>query len=194
MSNAYREQEHRRWLVLAGLMAALTAAGAITAITIPFLTPVPFTLQVLAVFITAGLLPPRYAAAAQATYLLVGVLGVPVFAGGGRGAGVLLGPFGGYLLAYPVAAGVGSLLMRRPTPGHRVAGLGAALAIIYAGGALGLIAFAHLTALRALALGVVPFIGWDALKAALAYPVIAQVRVLLPAPRQRRHGGEAHAP
>lgn len=167
---------------MAGLMAALTAVGALTAITVPLLSPVPFTLQVLAVFLTAGLLSPRYAVLAQGVYLLAGILGLPVFAGGARGLGVLLGPFAGYLWAYPAAAGLGSLVARR-FAGGRAAGLAVALIVIYAGGAAGLVVLGHLTLERAVVLGVLPFIPWDALKAALAYPVLGQLEVLLgPAP------------
>lgn len=172
---------HRRGVVLAGLMAALTAVGALTAITVPFLSPVPFTLQVLAVFIAAGLLPPRYAVLAEGVYLLAGVLGLPVFAGGARGLSVLLGPFGGYLWAYPAAAGLGSLAARRSPHGiARAAGLATTLVVIYAGGAAGLVLLGHLTLVRAVALGVLPFIPWDALKALLAYPVLRQLEPLLP--------------
>jgi biotin transport system substrate-specific component len=181
--------DHRRWLTIAGLMAALTAVGAVTSVTIPFLSPVPFTLQVLAVYLTAGLLPPRYAFAAQATYLLVGALGLPVFASGGRGFGVLLGPFGGYLWAYPLAASVGSAIMRAPGRARRVAGLVATLLTIYLGGTLGLLGFGRMPLTEAIGLGVVPFLPWDALKAVLAYPVIVQVRVLLPAPLPIATGG-----
>lgn len=183
---------HRRGVVLAGLMAALTAVGALTAITIPLLSPVPFTLQVLAVFLAAGLLPPRYAVLAEGVYLLAGVLGLPVFAGGARGLGVLLGPFGGYLWAYPAAAGLGSLAAHRSPPGiARAAGLATTLAIIYAGGAAGLVVLGHLTLVRAVAIGVLPFIPWDALKAVLAYPILGQLAGILPkapAPVSRADG------
>lgn len=165
-----------RYLVYAGLMAALTAVGALTAITIPALTPVPFTLQVLAVYLTLGLLPPRYAAAAQLAYLALGALGLPVFAGGARGIGVLVGPFAGYLWAYPVAAAVGSWLAHRTFRGGLVAGLAAALGLIYLGGAVGLVLGAHLSPAKAVLAGVVPFVAWDAVKAVVAYPIIRQVR------------------
>jgi biotin transport system substrate-specific component len=168
-------------LVYAGLMAALTAVGALTAITIPALTPVPFTLQVFAVYLTLGLLPPRYAAAAQLAYLALGALGLPVFAGGARGVGVLVGPFGGYLWAYPLAAAVGSWLAHRRFRGSLVLGLVAALILIYLGGASGLVAVAHLSPAKAIYAGVVPFVAWDALKAVVAYPVVRQVRRVMAA-------------
>lgn len=183
--------EHYRWVVMAGLMAALTAVGALTSITVPLLSPVPFTLQVLAVFLTAGLLPARYAVLAECAYLLVGALGLPVFAGGARGLGVLLGPFGGYLWAYPLAAGLGSAAAgRHPGAARRALGLGVTLLAIYAGGMAGLTVLGHLTWGRAAALGVLPFIPWDAFKAVLAYPALAQLEALLPHPPSRLAAGD----
>ena len=80
------------------LMAAVTAATA--QITVPIL-PVPFTLQVLAVILSGLLLGPRYGVLAQAIYVLVGAVGVPVFAEFSGSMGVVLGPTGGYLVPTP---------------------------------------------------------------------------------------------
>ena len=88
------------------LMAAVTAVAAQIAVPIP---PVPFTLQVLAVILSGLLLGPRYGALAQAIYVLVGAVGVPVFAEFSGGLGVILGPTGGYLVSYPIAAAVAGL-------------------------------------------------------------------------------------
>src|SRR5215207_7696744 len=85
------------------LMAAVTAVAA--QITVP-IEPVPFTFQVLAVILSGLLLGPRYGALAQAVYVLVGAVGVPVFSGFAGGLGVILGPTGGYLVSYPIAAAV----------------------------------------------------------------------------------------
>ncbi len=173
-----------RYLVFAGLLAALTAGGALTAVSLPFLSPVPFTLQVLAVFLTAGLLPPRYAMLSQAVYLLVGALGVPVFAGGQHGLGVLVGPFAGYLWAYPVAAGLGSVVAHRRRRGALAGGLIVALLIVYAGGFLGLMVGAGMSPLKAFLAGVLPFIGWDAIKGVIAYPIITQLTALVGEPHR----------
>src|SRR5215211_6026822 len=90
----------------AALMAAVTAVAAQIAIPI---FPVPFTLQVFAVVLSGFLLGPRYGALAQVIYLLVGAIGVPVFAQFKGGLGVVLGPTGGYLVSYPIAAAVAGL-------------------------------------------------------------------------------------
>ncbi|MDQ4126909.1 MAG: biotin transporter BioY, partial [Actinomycetota bacterium] len=80
------------------LMAAVTAVAAQITIPLPF-SPVPFTLQVPAVVLSGLLLGPRYGAVAQAIYVLLGAVGVPVFAGFKGGLGIIFGPTGGYLLS-----------------------------------------------------------------------------------------------
>ena len=79
-------------------MAGVTAVAAQIAIPTP---PVPFTLQVLAVILSGLLLGLRHGALAQAVYVSVGAVGVPVFAEFSGGLGVLLGPTGGYLFHTP---------------------------------------------------------------------------------------------
>jgi biotin transport system substrate-specific component len=96
-------------------LTALTAAAAQMSLHLPF-TPVPLSLQPTTVLIGAAALGPRLAAASQALYLLLGALGVPVFAASAilpPGAARLLGPTGGYLLAYPAAAFVTGWLAER---------------------------------------------------------------------------------
>ena len=90
-------------LVLTGLFAAFTAVCAIITIPLP-VTLVTINLALLAVFLTGALLPKGAALGAQAVYLLLGLVGVPVFAGFAAGPGILMGPTGGYLIAYPVMA------------------------------------------------------------------------------------------
>jgi biotin transport system substrate-specific component len=89
-----------KYIVLAGLFAALTAVGAF--LKIPFY-PVPFTLQTFFTALAGLVLLPRWAALSQIVYLLTGLLGLPVFANGG-GIGYVLQPTFGYLMLLPVTA------------------------------------------------------------------------------------------
>lgn len=103
-------QQNIRLLILSGLFTSLTAAGAF--IKIPFY-PVPFTLQNLFTALAALVLPARWAVLSQVAYLMIGLMGLPVFASGG-GIGYVLQPTFGYLLflpvsAYAIAKGVSSL-------------------------------------------------------------------------------------
>lgn len=106
-----------RFTPLAALFAALTALGAYIFIPLPF-TPVPITLQTLFVYLAGDILGGYLGALSQIVYILLGVLGLPVFARGKGGGDVLIGPTGGYLIGFIVAAFIiGKLvkLKRNPT-------------------------------------------------------------------------------
>jgi len=158
----------------AGIVLAGSAFAAVCAhIAIPlFFTPVPLTVQPFAVLLLGLLLTPRMAAATFAAYLLEGAAGLPVFAPSPAlpGPAHLFGPTGGYLLAYPVAAALISLLWRRTERGLGAAILCAAtgdLAILSCG-AIWLAAIMPISALPAATLAVLPFLPGDALKIAVA--------------------------
>ena len=100
-------------MVFAALFAALTAAVAWFKIPLPF-TPVPITLQTLVVLLSGAMLGSYYGALSMIIYLVVGAIGLPVFAGGSSGVGALLGPTGGYLFSYPIASFViGKMLEKK---------------------------------------------------------------------------------
>lgn len=84
-----------------GTFAMLVAVGA--QIEIPH-QPVPYTFQTFFVLLTGALLGKRNGFLSMVTYLAMGSIGLPVFSGGGFGLARLLGPTGGYLLSYPLAA------------------------------------------------------------------------------------------
>jgi biotin transport system substrate-specific component len=156
----------------AALMAAVTAVAA--QISVPFF-PVPFTLQVLSVILSGLLLGVRYGALSQAIYVLVGAVGVPVFAQFSGGLAVVLGPTGGYLVSYPVAAAVAGLAAHAARDAARRRALWtsfvlgcAGLAVIYAVGASWLSVVADLPLAVALAQGVLIFVPFDLIKVALA--------------------------
>jgi biotin transport system substrate-specific component len=150
--------------------ALVVAAAAQVAIPIPG-SPVPFTLQPLAVLLVGGLLGPRFGAVALALYLGMGAAGLPVFTPfGPPGFARLIGPTGGFLLAYPVAAAVVGWAVSRADQSGRppfilvLLGCVAGMAVIFAGG----VAQLSVLGARALALGLVPFIWADLVKAMLA--------------------------
>lgn len=153
----------RRALAVAGA-AVLTALAARVAVPVPG-SPVPFTLQPMAVLIAGVALGPQLGAASMAAYLAAGAAGLPVFVAGG-GLAYLLGPTGGYLLAYPAAAGVvGWAAWRRSGVGWRALGLAAGVLLIHAGGVSWLAVLSGLEV--AVAQGSTPFLLLDAFKAVL---------------------------
>lgn len=153
-----------RRVLAAGAGVVLTALAARVAVPVPG-SPVPFTLQVLAVLLVGVALGPRLGAASMVAYLGAGAVGLPVFAAGG-GLPYLLGPTGGYLLAFPAAAAAaGWGCWERDGLAWHVLGLAAAVLAVHAGGAGWLVASLGLE--EALARGSVPFLLLDGVKAAL---------------------------
>ena len=152
----------------AALFAALV--GAFSYVSFPYpLSPAPVTLQVLGVFLAGLFLGPLWGGASMVLYLLAGAVGAPVFSGGGAGIGVLLGPTGGYLLSYPVAAAAvgaiahGGFSVRSPAEApvaRMLAGMVAATVVIYGIG--------------------VPFLWWN-LDTTLRTAVVTGAAVFVPA-------------
>lgn len=156
----------------AALMAAVTAVAA--QITVP-LTPVPFTLQVLAVILSGLLLGARIGALAQAVYVLVGAVGIPVFSSFTGGLGHVFGPTGGYLISYPIAAAVAGLAAHTVARASRQQALWAGflwgcagLAVIYVFGTTWLAVVSGLSPTEAATTGILPFVIFDLIKVALA--------------------------
>jgi len=155
-------------LVLAALVVALAAQ---VVVPVPF-SPVPMTLQPLAVLAVGGLLGAAAGVGALVLYLALGVLGLPVFAAGGSGILHLLGPTGGYLLAFPVAAGVtGALVRRTPSVLRVLLACALGMVIIHVGGVAQLALLGGDPAL-AFRVGFIPFLTGDLLKVGLAAAII----------------------
>ncbi|MBX5325407.1 biotin transporter BioY [Streptococcus cristatus] len=121
--------------------------------------PVPFTLQNFAIGLIATVFRPREAVLSVALYLLLGAIGLPVFAGGGAGFHVLVGPSAGYLWFDLVYAGLTSYLIRQ-NGGYIRIFLANLLgdSLVFVGGILSLHFLAGMPLDKALAVGVLPFI------------------------------------
>jgi biotin transport system substrate-specific component len=164
--------------VTAALVTALIAASAW--VTLP-LGAVPVTLQMFFVVLAALLLSPGWAAASMAAYLVLGAVGLPVFAGGQGGLGIVVGPTGGYLIGFVIAAFLGAhcrrLCARRmPSVGADALAATVVVGLVYLIGAMQLAVVAGLSVGQAVVAGVVPFLLPDAAKAAAAVGAAALIR------------------
>jgi biotin transport system substrate-specific component len=169
-----------RKVVAVGLGALAVALAAQVTVPVPF-SPVPMTLQPLAVLAVGGLLGGAAGTGALVLYLAMGIAGLPVFAGGAAGGVHLVGPTGGYLLAFPVAAGVTGALARSVLIGSGGLNGGGVLrvllacavgmVIIHVGGVAQLALLGGNPSL-ALRVGFVPFLTGDLLKVGLAAALI----------------------
>jgi biotin transport system substrate-specific component len=176
--------------VLAGSLLVAICAH----VSVPLLfTPVPLTLQTFAVLLLGLTLGPGAAFATLALYLIEGASGLPVFSPHGPGGVLqLMGPTGGYLLSYPLAAALTGFLARRM---HRASfssyALSAALGslLIFAMGATWFAVLAHQPIGTALKMTVWPFLPGDALKICAAAAVASGLVKL----RARFHGSSVHS-
>ena len=132
------------------------------------LTPVPFTLQTFAVLVTGAALGTVRGALSMLVYLGAGVAGAPWFENHTHGWG---GPSFGYIIGFVAAAAVVGELARRGNDRQVVSTIGLMAlgsALVYAFGATWLAHDLHLSASRAVSLGVTPFLVGDAIKTAVA--------------------------
>jgi biotin transport system substrate-specific component len=138
--------------------------------------PVPFTLQTLIVLLSGAFLGPRNGAISQLAYLAAGAMGAPVFAGGAFGILKFLGPTGGYLIAFPVAAALVGWILRDGRSYARVLGaMAAGLIAIFTCGTLHLYAFYVRDLGTAISSGFLIFSWWDLLKLGAATAIYAEL-------------------
>jgi biotin transport system substrate-specific component len=158
-------------LLSVAFVTVLTAAAAQVSFPLPF-TPVPFTIQPMVVLIGAAVLGSRLGALSQILYLTAGLAGLPVFAFAPelpQGVARLIGPSGGYLLAFPIAAFVTGLLAERGFDRRylsSILAMSVGLSIIFLGGVAWL--WRLVGADAALAAGLYPFLLVDAFKIVVA--------------------------
>jgi len=168
-------------------ITALTIAAAQISVPLPF-TAVPFTFQPMIVLLGGLALGSRLGATSQVLYLAAGIAGLPVFAASATlppGALRLLGPTGGYLMSYPIAALLAGYLAERGMDRRyltSVIAMLAGLVVVYTCGALWLGLFARTAAgnaaiglERAILTGVAPFVVADIAKLLLAAAIVPGV-------------------
>ena len=163
-------------------VTVLTAAAAQLSFPLPF-TPVPFTIQPMVVLIGAAALGSRLGALSQILYLTLGIAGLPVFAFAPelpQGFARLLGPSGGYLMAYPIAAFATGLLAEFGLDRRyltSIVAMAVGLSIIFIGGVTWIARISGIEV--ALATGLYPFILVDVIKIVAAGLVLPTAWKLL---------------
>ncbi|MCX5854428.1 MAG: biotin transporter BioY [Deltaproteobacteria bacterium] len=163
-------------MVYASMFGSLTAIGAYIMIPLP---PVPITFQTLFLNLAGALLGGYLGALSQVVYILLGVIGLPVFAGGKAGLGVLLGPTGGYLFGFVLAAFVvGKLIAVKKDPGliWTILSMMAGMVVIYFLGILQLTLVARLSVEKAIVVGALPFLPGDMVKIVLASLIYLKIK------------------
>ncbi|GHV90541.1 BioY family transporter [Spirochaetia bacterium] len=168
-------------ITLVALFGALTAAGTFISIPLPF-SPVPIVLQNLFALLAGLILGPVLGAAAVGLYLIAGTIGAPVFAGATGGIARLIGPTGGFLFGYILAAFTAGLIAGRPRPDVKtplwriIIAAAAGLLIVYVPGVIRLKFALDAGWGKALGAGFFPFIIGDAIKAVIAVIIAPRLR------------------
>lgn len=165
-------------MTLISLFAALTAAGAF--ISIPF-QPVPFSLQTLFTLLAGMTLGSASGSMSQVIYILLGVIGLPVFAGFKSGMGILLGPTGGFLFGFVISAYVIGKITEEKKEKYifyyLLAGL-AGTVIIYFIGVTQLSLITGIGIKKAILIGALPFLPGDILKIIAASFIASKLKII----------------
>lgn len=187
MSGEARNRPGKRGITVkiafTALFAALTAAGAFIAIPAG---PVPIVLQNFFALLSGLVLGPVTGSASVGLYLLAGILGLPVFAGGTGGIARFAGPTGGFLAGYLLSALVAGLVAGQPGKRARnngrlsvvrlIIAVVLGLLIVYVPGVLWLKISGNLGWTKAFLAGFVPFIMGDILKGTAAVIIAPRLR------------------
>lgn len=171
-----------RDITLSALMIAVLAIC--SQLSIP-IGPIPITLQTFAVLLIGLLLPPKHALLVTSSYLLLGLIGLPVFANASGGLQSLISPAFGFAIAFiPAATSMAHFLQKQHQPRLITYLLASVLAtvILYAIGLsymsfiLNVVLGAELTASKILMLGMIPFIPGDIIKIMLSITIALRLR------------------
>jgi biotin transport system substrate-specific component len=165
-------------MVYASLLAALTAVGSYIAIPIG---PVPIALQSLFILLAGLLLGKVWGAVSVGIYLIAGLFGLPVFAGGTGGAGRFFGATGGYLIGFLPAVYITGLISgkRKNRALTDVFAMICGSAIIYIFGVSWLKIVTGMELKKAVYVGMLPFLPGDAVKIASALFIARAIRPLM---------------
>ncbi|MCJ7691021.1 MAG: biotin transporter BioY [Clostridiaceae bacterium] len=162
----------------AALFASLIAVLGYLIIPLPF-SPVPITGQTLAVMLAGCVLTPLQAGLSVITFIFMGAIGIPVFAGGTAGIGVIFGTKGGYLLGFLIASIVISLIRGKSNSIPRMifASIIGGIIIVYV---LGVPWLSYITGMginKAFTVGALPFLLGDLIKAIAAGFIAKKINV-----------------
>jgi biotin transport system substrate-specific component len=174
VAQAGKAQTHTKQMAQCAMFTALLAVCSQIAIPLPL---VPINLALLAVYLAAFLLDRRYALLSVALYLMLGAVGLPVFAGFQGGPAALFGKTGGYLLGYLCTAAIATVM--RPwadTFARRCLACALGLLGCYVPGTLWFILATRMSLTVSLGYCVYPFLPGDVVKIALAALLVPKLQ------------------
>ena len=174
-------KESTKNLVLCAMCAAITCV--LAPLSIPMPGGVPISLATFSVMLAGVLLGAKYGTLSQLSYLILGTIGLPVFAGYSSGVGAVVGPTGGYLIGYLALAALSGALYehfgKNAKGRKKVTGMVLSMIlgtiVLYAFGTAWFVVVTHTSPLSALLLCAVPFLPGDAVKIAAVAVIVPQL-------------------
>lgn len=163
-------------LIVCGIFAAVIAVLAQISIALPF-SPIPFTMQVFGVCLVATILGAKKGFVTLMVYILLGAIGIPVFAAYSSGPTVLFGKTGGFILAFPLMVFVIGYISEKYKKIHYVMGAMIVSLILCYG--IGTVYFSFITKIpvqKAIVFTVIPYVPLDLVKVIMASLIGVQVR------------------
>lgn len=169
----------RKYLITA-LMSAVIMILSPFSITIP-ISPVPISLSTLTIYLASYILGSKYAAISTMLYVLLGIIGLPVFTGFTGGVAKVLGPTGGYIISYVFLAIIAGSVIEKNYNNKVICFLGMFLGtiVLYIVGSLWLAFVMRISFSAALFAGVIPFIPGDIVKMIVALFLGDRIRIIL---------------
>lgn len=164
-----RQRISTNQMALAGVMTAVTCVAGPFAIPLPF-SPVPISFTNLVIYFTVYLLGAKLGTVSYVLYLLLGLVGLPVFSGFTGGMAKLAGPTGGYLVGFIFMALIAGYFIDK-MPGNvslHIAGMILGTAVCYIFGTIWLAGQLNISFTAGLGVGVLPYLPGDAIKIILA--------------------------
>ena len=169
----------RKYLITA-LMSAVIMILSPFSIAIP-ISPVPISLSTLTIYLASYILGSKYAAISTMLYVLLGIIGLPVFTGFTGGVAKVLGPTGGYIISYVFLAIIAGSVIEKNYDNKVICFLGMLLGtiVLYIVGSLWLAFVMRISFRAALFAGVIPFIPGDIVKMIVALFLGDRIRIIL---------------
>ena len=167
-------------LILYSLFAAITSVLSQISIPLPF-TPVPLNLATLSVILSGAILGKSGGAISQIVYTLLGTIGLPVFANLSAGIGIIIGPTGGYIIGYIIAAFIVGLILEKSNKNIiiYIVSMSIGLTTCYILGTAWFMYITKSNLVASLTMCVIPFIPGDIIKVILASILAKRVHKII---------------
>ena len=162
------------------IFASLTAVFSLISVPLPF-TPVPINLAIISVFLSGGLLGFKLGLISQLIYVILRIIGTPIFSSTFSGMGLIYSPTGGYIISYIICAGIIGLIIEKSKPKIFIYFLSmlVGLIICYTFGTLWFIIITKSNLINAIILCISPFIIGDILKIIITTSLLWKLKPLV---------------